>query len=94
MRSGRLALAGLVGGGMLTVAVLTVMHQQKGTPTEQIPPMPVSTEHRAATLVRCRHVTAQNPTCEAAWEAERRRFFGRNNGGSARSDWQERTGHE
>lgn len=94
MRSGRLALAGLVGGGMLTVAVLTVMHQQRSTSTEQILPMPVSTEHRAATLVRCRHATAQDPTCEAAWEAERRRFFGTDDGRSARSDWQERTGHE
>lgn len=94
MRSGRLALAGLAGGGMLTVAVLTVMHKQPGTPTEQIPPMPVSTENRAAALVRCRHITAQDPTCEAAWEAERRRFFGTEDSGSARSDWQERTGHE
>lgn len=94
MRSGRLALAGLAGGGMLTVAVLTVMHQQKGTPTEKILPMPVSTEHRAADLVRCRHVTAQDPTCAVAWEAERRRFFGTEDSGSARSDWQERAGHE
>lgn len=94
MRSGRLALVGLAGGGMLTVAVLTVMHQQRGTPIEQILPMPVSTENRAAALVRCRHVIAQDPTCEAAWEAERRRFFGTEDGGSARSDWQELTGHE
>lgn len=94
MRSGRLALAGLVGGGMLTVAALTVMHQQRGTPTEQITPMPVSTENRAAALVGCRHATALDPTCEAAWEAERRRFFGKEDSGSARSDWQERAGHE
>jgi len=79
---------------MLAVAVLKVMHQQLGTPTEQIPPMPVSTENRAAALVRCRHVTAQDPTCEAAWEAERRRFFGTEDSGSAQLDWQERTGHE
>jgi len=79
---------------MLTVAVLTVMHQQQGTAAEQILPMPVSTERRAATLVRCRHVTAQDPTCEAAWEAERRRFFGTQDGRNARSDWQERAGHE
>ncbi|WP_336973873.1 putative entry exclusion protein TrbK-alt [Sphingobium aromaticiconvertens] len=91
MRSGRLALAGIAGGGMLTVAVLTVMHQQRGTPTE---PMPVSTENRAAALVRCRHVTAEDPTCEAAWEAERRRFFGTDDGRNARSDGQEPTGHE
>ncbi|MBZ9648201.1 putative entry exclusion protein TrbK-alt [Sphingobium sp. 3R8] len=94
MRSGRLALAGLAGGGMLTVAVLTVMHQQPGTPTEQILPMPVSTEDRAAALVRCRHVTAEDPTCAAAWEAERRRFFGTDDGRSARSDWQEHARHE
>jgi len=94
MRSGRLALAGLAGGGMLTVAVLTVMHQQRGTPPEQIPQVPVSTENRAAALVRCRQVTAQDPTCEAAWEAERRRFFGTEDGRNARSDGQEPTGHE
>jgi conjugative transfer region protein TrbK len=79
---------------MLTVAVLTVMHQQRNTTTEQIPPMPVSNEDRAAALVRCRHGTAEDSACEAAWEAERRRFFGTDDGRSARSDWQERAGHE
>ncbi len=94
MRSGRLALAALAGGGMLSVAVLTVMHQQRGTPPEQIPPMPLSTKNRAAALVRCRHAAAQDPTCEVAWEAERRRFFGTEDSGSARSHSQERAGHE
>lgn len=89
-----MALAGLAGGGMLTVAVLTVMHQQRGTPPEQIPQVPVSTENRAAALVRCRQVTAQDPTCEAAWEAERRRFFGTEDGRNTRFDGQEPTGHE
>ncbi|WP_443019994.1 putative entry exclusion protein TrbK-alt [Sphingobium sp. JAI105] len=70
------------------------MHQQRGTPTEQIPLMPVSTGKRAAALIRCRDVMTQDPTCAAAWEAERRRFFGTDDGRNARSDLQERAGHE
>ncbi|WP_442802199.1 putative entry exclusion protein TrbK-alt [Sphingobium sp. CR2-8] len=70
------------------------MHQRRGTPPEQIPPIPLSIENRAAALVRCRHVKAQDPTCAATWEAERRRFFGTEDSNSARSHRQERAGHE
>jgi conjugative transfer region protein TrbK len=69
--AGVAALAGL----MLTVAVVAATHDR---PAPHIATAPTSRGRNplSAELARCRTITMPDSGCEAAWEANRRRFFG------------------
>lgn len=76
MRSGRMALAGLAGGVMLAVAVISVMDQRSAVPAIGGQPARVSSQGFSVDLARCRQITDPDTGCDAVWEANRRRFFG------------------
>ncbi len=64
---------------MLTVAMASSLH--RAIPPVQTISVPkgetATTNH--ADLIRCRTLTMPDSGCEAAWEAKRRRFFGKDN---------------
>jgi len=77
------AIAALVG---VFVAALVTTHQRPASPVlPQAPSISAPDEPLSAELRRCSALgphDASDPRCQAAWEENRRRFFGRSGGAS------------
>jgi conjugative transfer region protein TrbK len=77
------AIAALVG---VFVAALVTTHQRPAKPAvPQAPPVTAPDDPLSAELRRCSALglqDASDPRCQAAWEENRRRFFGRSGGAS------------
>ncbi|ESZ86687.1 MAG: hypothetical protein Q27BB25_13050 [Blastomonas sp. CACIA14H2] len=75
-RTAKIAGVAALAGMMVTVATVTVSR-----PEQPMAASPISREpddqRLAADLRRCRTITMPDSGCEAAWEAKRRSFFGR-----------------
>lgn len=70
---------------VLGIALTTALHAPSGdrsryiaVESDALPTMPSATDPLMAELVRCRALPPQvdDPACRAAWEDNRRRFFG------------------
>ncbi|WP_342251491.1 putative entry exclusion protein TrbK-alt [Sphingomonas sp. OTU376] len=72
--SRRGAVAGLVAGAMLAATAGMALYRGAGKPATATPALP-SKPPVASNLSRCRTLTMPDAGCDAAWEAERRRFF-------------------
>jgi conjugative transfer region protein TrbK len=76
-RTAKIAGVAVLAGMMVTVAIVST---SRPAPSPALPaaraagPAPVT-----ADLRRCRTITMPDSGCEAAWEAKRRHFFGRDN---------------
>ncbi len=77
------AIAAVVG---VFVAALVTTHKRPATPTvPQAPSVSAPDEPLSAELRRCSALgpqDASDPQCQAVWEENRRRFFGRSGGAS------------
>ncbi|TFI58281.1 hypothetical protein E2493_10865 [Sphingomonas parva] len=72
--AGVAALAGM----MLTVGIVSALRPETtAAPVAASPTAPA--DPALADIERCRTVTMPDSGCEAAWEAKRRHFFGRDN---------------
>ncbi|WP_116968995.1 putative entry exclusion protein TrbK-alt [Blastomonas sp. UPD001] len=70
--AGVAALAGM----MLTVGIVSA--SRPAPKAEPVAAMPIAPADAAmADIERCRTITMPDSGCEAAWEAKRRHFFGR-----------------
>ena len=75
-RTGKIAGIAALAGMMLTVGIVS-LREQPAPPREIIPIAGgEEDEHLASELKRCATLTMPNSGCEAAWAANRRRFFG------------------
>ncbi len=75
-RTAKIAGVAALAGMMVTVGVVSVSQPERGpatVPAASEPPTAMS----SADLRRCRTITMPESGCEAAWEAKRRHFFGR-----------------
>jgi len=70
---GIVLLAGVMIATMVAVAIGELTSRPSGTATAR----PPDRSMRVAALNRCRAVTSLAAACEAAWDTERRRFFGK-----------------
>ena len=77
-RKGRIALVGLA--GLLIAGGLLVFTHRSQPVMDGITPVDEVTAKPDPVLQRCRTITMPESSCDAAWEAQRRHFFG--NGGS------------
>lgn len=74
-RTAKIAGVAALAGMMVAVGIVSA---SSSAPTDPVPaartaaPAPVTVDLR-----RCRTITMPDSGCEAAWEAKRRRFFGR-----------------
>jgi conjugative transfer region protein TrbK len=75
-RTAKIAGVAALAGMMVAVATVTVSRPER---TVSAPAVERATNDAqlAADLRRCRTITMPDNGCEAAWEAKRRRFFGR-----------------
>ena len=75
-RTGKIAGGAALAGMMMTVAVVSASRRP-----EPAAPPPAARESAADPIIadmrRCRTLTMPDSGCEAAWEAKRRRFFGK-----------------
>jgi conjugative transfer region protein TrbK len=75
-RTAKIAAVTALAGMMVTVGILSASRPEPEPAT-----VPAASEPQAATtaadLRRCRAITMPDSGCEAAWEAKRRQFFGR-----------------
>lgn len=74
-RAGSLVLGAILGGLILTLALVTALDPP--APRTPAASNPAAGVHHPAgeTPRRCRVATEADPECAAAWEAKRRRFF-------------------
>lgn len=76
-RTAKIAAAGALGGVLMALTVGMALREAPRVETVVVP----DDEDRAGLpdrdLLRCRTLTMPDSTCEAAWEEERRRFFGK-----------------
>ncbi len=76
------AIAGLVG---VFLAALVTTHRRPAKPTMPQSPVTAPDDPLSAELRRCSALgpqDASDPRCQAVWEENRRRFFGRSGGAS------------
>lgn len=75
-RTAKIAGVAALAGMMVTIGIVSVSRPEPEPAT-----VPVASElpnaTSAADLRRCRTITMPESGCEAAWEAKRRHFFGR-----------------
>ncbi|WP_116969003.1 putative entry exclusion protein TrbK-alt [Blastomonas sp. UPD001] len=75
-RTAKIAGVAALAGMMVTIGIVSVSRPEPEPAT-----VPVASElpaqPSAADLRRCRTITMPESGCEAAWEAKRRQFFGR-----------------
>lgn len=71
--AGVAALAGMM---MAVVVAGAVMHEQPAPPAAALPQPAAVPEALTRELERCATITMPDAGCEAAWSANRRRFFG------------------
>ncbi|HET6523582.1 putative entry exclusion protein TrbK-alt [Sphingopyxis sp.] len=76
-RAARIAVTGVLSGLLMTLAVVTLMSPP--APRASAPVKSGADAHPAPAAIpgHCRSVTAPDAGCEAAWDAKRRRFFGK-----------------
>lgn len=72
----KIAAAAAFGGFLLAVVIVAARHEIRREPTIVIVPDETAPEAQTD-MARCRAITMPDSGCEAAWEARRRRFFGR-----------------
>ena len=76
-RTAKIAAAGALGGLLMALTVGMALREAPRVETVVVP----GDEDRAGLpdrdLRRCRTLTMPDSACEAAWEEERRRFFGK-----------------
>jgi len=75
-RTAKIARVATLAGFMLTVAIVSVTRPAQPVAPASAP-VAAALETPAVDLRRCRTITMPDSGCEAAWEAKRRRFFGR-----------------
>lgn len=76
MRTRRLVASAVLAGGMLAVAIVTVMTDKPMASPRQAT-LPAKTDAtRSSALSRCRQMAQPDEACGSLWEAERRRFLG------------------
>lgn len=75
-RTAKIAGVAALAGMMVTVATVTVSRPERPASAPVISRAP-DDEQLVADLRRCRTITMPDSGCEAAWDAKRRRFFGR-----------------
>lgn len=75
-RNAKIAGVAAVAGMMLTVGIVSVS-QPEPAPVTVPAQGELSHDTSEADLRRCRTITMPESGCEAAWEAKRRQFFGR-----------------
>lgn len=75
-RTGKIAGVAALAGMMVTVGIVSVSQPEPAPVTvpvaDELPDAASKTDLR-----RCRTITMPESGCEAAWEAKRRHFFGR-----------------
>lgn len=75
-RTAKIAGVAALAGMMVTVGIVSASRPEPTrTPVQAAGELPAATS--AADLRRCRTITIPESGCEAAWEAKRRHFFGR-----------------
>jgi len=80
-RTGKIAGIAALAGMMLAVGILS-LREQPAPPREIIPIAGgEEDEHLASELERCATLTMPDNGCEAAWAANRRRFFRQDDNG-------------
>jgi conjugative transfer region protein TrbK len=77
-RTAKIAGIAALAGFMVTVAAVTASRPERPVTAPAIT-RAADDARLAADLRRCRTITMPDSGCEAAWEAKRRRFFGRDN---------------
>lgn len=79
MSIAQLGIAAFIGGTMLAIAIVTlgseVRHEVSAPPSE----LPVGHDPLGEELARCATLIAPDASCEAVWDAHRRRFWGDEN---------------
>ncbi|MCG6116206.1 MAG: putative entry exclusion protein TrbK-alt [Mesorhizobium sp.] len=75
-RTAKIAGVAALAGMMVTVAIVSASPPQQPPQAASATREPVA-EQLAAELRRCRTITMPDSGCEAAWEAKRHHFFGR-----------------
>ena len=75
-RAVKIVAAAAFGGFLMAVAVVAARHDAPREPGIVVVPDETAPEAQAD-MARCRAITMPDSGCEAAWEARRRRFFGR-----------------
>ena len=76
-RAARIAVTGVLSGLLMTLAVVTLMSPPAPRASAAGPPSADAHPASVAIPRHCRSVTAPDAGCEAAWDARRRRFFGK-----------------
>lgn len=72
----KLAAAAAFGGLLVAAAVVSSNQPPSSAGTElSVQEQTTPTDPDAAQLRRCRTIAVPDPQCDAAWEAERQRFF-------------------
>lgn len=75
-RTAKIAGVGALAGLMMTVAIVAVIHDRKPAPAQRLAVRAKGGQDRLAReLDRCATLTMPDSGCEAAWAANRRRFF-------------------
>ncbi|SMC34763.1 putative entry exclusion protein TrbK-alt [Novosphingobium sp. B1] len=75
----KIAIGGGIGGLMLAVAVVSALHRPPEPAVTILVPEDEAAAARQDDLARCRTITMPESSCDAAWEARRRHFFGKDN---------------
>lgn len=76
----KLTIGAALGGLMLAVAVVSVLHRPPAPTVTIAIPEDEAAAARHDDLARCRTITMPESGCDAAWAEKRRHFFGKDGG--------------
>lgn len=76
-RTAKIAVAGVLGGLLMTLTLAMTMRESGSVRTISVPIDENAPKPLARDLRRCRTLTMPDSGCEAAWEEKRRRFYRR-----------------
>lgn len=76
-RTAKIAAAGALGGLLMALTLGMAHREDHRAETVMVPDDKRGNDATAQDLRRCRMLTMPDSGCEAAWEEERRRFFGK-----------------
>jgi conjugative transfer region protein TrbK len=76
-RTGRIAIVAALAGMMMAVAIMVALTDRASPAKDTQSPPAARDERLEAEMARCATTTMPDAGCEAAWAANRRRFFGR-----------------
>lgn len=75
-RMAKLTLACIFGGMLLAALLVPAMRPPPGPSIDPaVVEIDAATDRLAPELRRCRNITVPEASCDAVWEAQRRRFF-------------------